>query len=269
MRARCDTGGEARKRGACEPSCDVTKSDRDRTKILGLALALAGSRLRSHTRLMAERLGTRAMNPTEPPVTVALVREAKAQATIVGSLVGVMWVEELLDTILLHGSLDRFGIRPRSLDGLLGIFLAPFLHGGFGHLIANTVPFMVLAFLIMLRRKRDLLVVSAITTVVGGLGVWLIGSGNSVHIGASILVFGFLGYMLSRSVFERSFWAIVGSVVVFFLYGGALFGVLPGQAGISWEGHLFGFIGGVLSARALSTPRIDARVVTPPPRLQR
>lgn len=200
---------------------------------------------------------------------MAVVREAKAQATIVGSLVGVMWVEEVLDTILLHGSLDRFGIRPRSLDGLVGIFLAPFLHGGFGHLIANTLPFMVLAFLIMLRRKRDLLVVSAITTLVGGMGVWLIGAGNSVHIGASILVFGFLGYMLSRSVFERSFWAIVGSIVVFFLYGGALFGVLPGQAGISWEGHLFGFIGGVLSARMLSTPRIEAKVVTPAPRLRR
>ena len=145
------------------------------------------------------------MEPKEPPITVALVREAKAQATIVGSLVGVMWAEEVLDTVLLHGSLDRFGIRPRSLDGLVGIFLAPFLHGGFGHLIANTVPFMVLAFLIMLRRKRDLLVVSAVTTLVGGLGVWLIGAGSSVHIGASILVFGYLGYMLSRSVFERSF----------------------------------------------------------------
>jgi membrane associated rhomboid family serine protease len=75
--------------------------------------------------------------------------------------------------------------------------------------------------------------------------------------------------MLSRSVFERSFWAILGSVVVFFLYGGALFGVLPGQPGISWEGHLFGFIGGVLSARLLSTPRVEAKVVTPAPRLRR
>ena len=201
-------------------------------------------------------------------MTLALVREAKGQAAIVGSLVGVMWLQEIVDTVFLHGSLDRFGIHPRTLDGLIGIFLAPFLHGGFPHLIANTVPFVVLAFLIMLRRKRDLAVVTAISTVVGGMGIWLIGASNSVHIGASILVFGYLGYMLSRGVFERRFWPIVGSIAVFFLYGGALFGVLPGQQGISWEGHLFGFIGGVLSGSLLSNTAIRAKVVTPAGRLR-
>ncbi|NUP09617.1 MAG: rhomboid family intramembrane serine protease [Polyangiaceae bacterium] len=183
---------------------------------------------------------------------LALVKEVKAQATVVGSMVGVLWLQEIVDAVFFRGGLDAYGIRPRTLDGLLGIFFAPFLHGGFAHLIANTIPLMVLSFLIMLRRKRDLLVVTAISALVGGLGIWLVGAANSVHIGASILVFGYLGYMLSRGIFERSFWSIVGSVAVFLVYGGALFGVLPGQAGISWEGHLFGFFGGVLSARLLT-----------------
>ena len=192
-----------------------------------------------------------------------LVREAKDQATIVGGTVGVMWAVEIVYAIVFRGGLDRFGIHPRSLDGLWGILFAPLLHGGFGHLIANTIPMIVLSFLIMLRRKRDWVIVSAVSALVGGLGIWLIGAGNSVHIGASILVFGYLGYMLSRGIFERRFWPIVGSVAVFFLYGGALFGVLPGQAGISWEGHLFGFVGGVLSAKWLSPSDDRIRVGAP------
>ena len=129
--------------------------------------------------------------------------------------------------------------------------------------MSNTVPLLVLGFFIMLRRKRDLAYVSVLSALVGGAGIWLIGASNSVHIGASILVFGYLGYLLSRGIFERRFWPIVGSVVVFFLYGGALFGVLPGQAGISWEGHLFGFLGGILSAKLMATPRIGVSAAKP------
>lgn len=206
---------------------------------------------------MASRPGaphTLTMIERKPPANtkLALVKEVKAQATIVGSFTGALWLQEIVDQLIFRGHLDVFGIHPRTLWGLVGILFAPFLHGGFGHLIANTVPLIVLSFFIMLRKKRDLLTVSAISAVVGGLGIWLIGAGNSVHIGASILVFGYLGYLLSRGIFDRKFWPIVGSLAVFFLYGGALYGVLPGQAGISWEGHLFGFVGGVISARLLS-----------------
>jgi membrane associated rhomboid family serine protease len=208
--------------------------------------------------------------PNRPLVStatgLAIVREAKAQAKIVGAFTGVLWVQEIIDAVIFRGGLDRFGIHPRSLWGLLGILFAPFLHGGFGHLIANTVPLVVLSFIIMLRNKRDLLTVSAISGLVGGLGIWLVGSANSVHIGASILVFGYLGYLLSRGIFERRFWPIVGSIATFFLYGGALWGVLPGQAGISWEGHLFGFVGGVLAAKLISQEdrRIAVRAAQKP-----
>ena len=178
------------------------------------------------------------------PVTEAL----KVRATILAALVGSMCAEELVDTALFGGGLDRFGIHPRTLRGLFGIPLAPFLHSGFGHLLANTAPLVVLGFFIMLRRKRDLLFVTLASTLIGGIGVWLFGGTNTVHLGASTVVFGYLGFLLSRGIFERRFWSILGSLVVFFLYGGALFGVLPGRAGISWEGHLFGLIGGVLAA---------------------
>lgn len=192
---------------------------------------------------------------------LAFVSEIKTQGAILGGFVGSMWVTEGVDNVLFRGGLDRYGIQPRSTEGLLGVLAAPFLHGGFGHLMANTIPLLVLGFLIMLRRKRDLLYVSLISGLVGGLGTWLIGGANSVHIGASILVFGYLGYLLFLGVFERRFWTILGSAAVFFLYGGALWGVLPGDPGISWEGHAFGLLGGIFAARMLAVRPIRSAPV--------
>ncbi|MCC6521487.1 MAG: rhomboid family intramembrane serine protease [Polyangiaceae bacterium] len=190
--------------------------------------------------------------PAKPRTLPPIAREVKAQAMILGSLVGLMWVLEIVDQVAFGEGMDALGVHPRSLRGLYGIVFAPFLHVGFAHLVANTVPLVVLGIFIMLRRKRDLLYVSLAAALVGGVGVWLVGASHSVHLGASVLVFGYLGYMLSRGIFERSFWPIVGSLVVGLLYGGAIFGVLPGQPGISWEGHLFGFAGGVLAAWVLT-----------------
>jgi membrane associated rhomboid family serine protease len=177
--------------------------------------------------------------------------ELKLQAKILVSYLGLLWGLELVDSIALGGFLDQFGIHPRTLQGLWGILLAPLLHGGLGHLAANSVPLLVLGWFVMLRNTRDFFTVGAITTVVGGLGIWLIGGAHTVHLGASIIIFGFLGYLLLRGYFDRKLWSIAGSVVVGLLYGGMVLGVLPGQAGISWEGHLFGFVGGTLSAYLL------------------
>ncbi len=156
--------------------------------------------------------------------------------------------QEVIDWFL-GGSLNQYGIRPRTVDGLRGIPLAPFLHGDFAHLISNTVPFIVLGWLILLEGVGRFIVVYITTSVVAGLGTWLIGSGNTVHIGASGVVFGFLGYLLLSGVFRTSIKSISISIIVGALYGGCLFGVLPGRPGISWEGHLFGFLGGILAAR--------------------
>ena len=183
--------------------------------------------------------------------TKALVRELKTQGTILGGFVAVMWIVEIVD-IALGGALNAYGIRPHQLIGLRGILFAPFLHGGFGHLIANTIPFFTLGWFVMLQETSDFFIVTAITMLVSGLGTWLIGSTNSVHIGASGIIFGYLGFLLARGYFERNIPSILLSLIVGFLYGGAIWGVLPLQYGVSWEGHLFGFIGGILAARFLT-----------------
>ncbi|HEY9874804.1 MAG TPA: rhomboid family intramembrane serine protease [Candidatus Obscuribacterales bacterium] len=181
----------------------------------------------------------------------AIARELKSHGIILGGFVAIIWILEIVDIFFLRGRLNSYGILPRHLIGLRGILFAPFLHGGFGHLIANTVPFLTLGWLIMLRETSDFFVVSALTMLVSGLGVWLFGS-PAFHIGASGLIFGYLGFLLLRGFFERSFISILLSLIVGFLYGGVIWGVLPTQPGVSWEGHLFGFIGGVLAARLLS-----------------
>jgi membrane associated rhomboid family serine protease len=183
--------------------------------------------------------------------TQALTRELKTQGTILGGFVAVMWILEIVD-IVLGGALNSYGVRPHQLIGLRGIVFAPFLHGGLGHLIANTIPFLVLGWFVMLQETRDFFVVTGITMVVSGLGTWLVGSTNSVHIGASGIIFGYLGFLLLRGYFERNFPSILLSLIVGFLYGGTIWGVLPIQYGVSWQMHLFGFIGGVIAARLLA-----------------
>jgi membrane associated rhomboid family serine protease len=190
-----------------------------------------------------------------------VTRELKQHATVLAGAMIVLWALEVVDAIFLGQQMNGLGIHPRSVEGLWGILLAPFLHGGFGHLIANSVPLAVLGWFVMLRRTRDFFYVWFVVTIVGGVGIWLIGHPQSVHIGASIVVFGFLGYLLLRGFFDKSLWSILGSIGVGVLYGGMVWGVLPGQVGISWEGHFFGFTGGILAAWMLRT-RAPAKLAT-------
>jgi len=183
--------------------------------------------------------------------TQALTRELKTQGKILGGFVALIWAIEIID-LFLGGALNAYGIWPHHLIGLRGILFAPFLHGSLAHLIANTIPFLILGWFVMLQETRDFFVVSGITMLVSGVGTWLVGSPNSVHIGASGIIFGYLGFLLLRGYFEGNFPSILLSLVVGFLYGGTIWGVLPLQPGISWEGHLFGFIGGVIAARFLA-----------------
>ena len=183
---------------------------------------------------------------------VAVGRTLKSQAIILGGFVLLIWFLELVDSLILSGSLDTLGVQPRTLVGLRGILFMPFLHNGFGHVLANTIPFFILGWLVMLGGIPQFFVVVAVTMIVSGLGAWLFGSSNSVHIGASGLVFGFLGFLITRAYFERSLVSIALALFVFVLYGGILLGALPLQSGISWQGHLFGFVGGALAAYMLT-----------------
>ncbi|MDX2214355.1 MAG: rhomboid family intramembrane serine protease [Oculatellaceae cyanobacterium bins.114] len=180
-----------------------------------------------------------------------IARELRTQIVTLGGLITLMWVLEIVDQ-LTGRALDQWGIIPRTIIGLRGILFAPLLHGSFTHLLANTIPFLTLGWFVMLRRTSDFWIVSAIAMLVGGLGTWLIGAPFTVHIGASGVIFGYLGFLLFRGYFERSFISILLSVGVGVLYGGLIWGVLPGRIGVSWEGHLFGFIGGAIAARLLA-----------------
>lgn len=175
-------------------------------------------------------------------------RTLKSQAIILGGFVVLIWFLELIDMVIMDGSLDKLGVQPRSLIGLRGILFMPLLHNGLGHVVANTIPFIVLGWLVMVRRMSDFLVVTAMVIVVSGLGVWLFGRSNSTHVGASGLVFGYFGFLLLRAYFERSLIAILVAILVVILYGGLIFGLSPLQIGVSWQAHLFGFIGGALAA---------------------
>ncbi len=169
-------------------------------------------------------------------------------AVWVGAFVALLWVLEGLDALVLDGALDAQGIRPRSEDGLLGILLAPLLHLGFGHLVANTLLTLLLGYLVLASGLGRGLAATAVIWLASGVGVWVFSPAGSVTIGASGLVFGWLVYLLVRGFFTRSAWEIILGLTLFFLYGGLLLGVLPGQPGVSWQGHLFGAVGGLLAA---------------------
>lgn len=186
-----------------------------------------------------------AVSQTRRPRTTASVWQRAI--SVIGGFVALLYVIETVDMGMAN-RLDQEGVQPRESEGLLGIVFAPLLHGGWGHLAANTVPLLVLGFLILLSGVGHWLEVTLIVWVVGGLGTWLVAPENTVHIGASVLVFGWLVHLVLRGIFTRSGRQILVGLVVLFLYGGALWGVLPSEPGISWQGHLFGAIGGALAA---------------------
>lgn len=196
---------------------------------------------------------------TRPVQDSSLTEELVLQIKILGSFVAIFWILEVLDQsffqFVFRSGLDRFGIVPHRIIGLRGILFAPFLHGGWSHLIANTVPFIILGWLVMLRETSDFVTVTLYSMVVAGIGTWVFGVPNSLHIGASSLIYGYLGFLLLRGYFERNASSIYISIMVFLLYGSVVWGVFPTQAGVSWQGHLFGFIGGILAARYISKQR--------------
>jgi membrane associated rhomboid family serine protease len=207
-------------------------------------------------------------------------------ATIV-SFVVLLWAVELIDSLTGH-RLDSNGIRPLETDGLAGILFAPLLHANWEHLMANTVPALVLGFLMTLAGLSRFLYATAIIWLLGGLGTWLIGNVGAQcpyvasyasgrcetnHIGASGLIFGWLTFLIVFGFFTRKVWEIVVGVIVLLAYGSVLLGVLPGTFGVSWQGHLSGAVAGVLAAYLLSGPERRARDTrkrtTAPPYLPR
>ncbi len=167
---------------------------------------------------------------------------------LVGAMVAMFWAVEVVDRLAFDGGLDRHGIVPRRVDGLDGVLYAPFLHASWSHLIANTVPFVVLGVLalVVCRTAARWLVVTLFVVVAGGVGTWLAARGG-IHLGASGLVFGYLGFVVTAAIVDRSVRAVLAGVVAAVLYGGMLWGLLP-RTGLSFEGHAFGLLAGMVAA---------------------
>lgn len=182
------------------------------------------------------------------------VRPARAALVVLALLTG-LWLLEGVD-LLAGGALDGYGIEARELDGLPEIFTAPFLHAGFGHLISNSVPFAVLGFLVLLGGVTRWLLSSLTSIVSSGLFAWLLTPAGTIVLGASGLVFGWLTYLLVRGVWSRRPAQVLVGLAVLLVYGGMIWGVLPGAAGISWQAHLGGAVGGVLAAWLLHRRRV-------------
>lgn len=170
-------------------------------------------------------------------------------------LIAAMWLLEVID-VFLQGGLDSFGIRSREVDGLVGVPLSPLLHDGFGHLAANTVPFIVLGLLVAWRSNGKIWWITLTVALLGGLGVWLLGPADAITIGASGIVFGFFAYLVTAGVLTRHWLDILVGVLVLLLYGGLVWGMLPFTVGpqVSWLAHLMGAAAGVTAAFLYASP---------------
>lgn len=173
-----------------------------------------------------------------------------------------IWAVFGLDSALPVVHLNNLGIHPRDPSSLTGILTAPLLHANLEHLISNTIPGAVFAFLIGFSGRRVFWEVTVIVVIVAGVGTWLLGGAGTNHIGASGVVYGWLAYLIVRGIFNRSLSQIITGAALGFFYSGLVFGLLPGTPGVSWQGHLFGAVGGVLAGLCITSddpPELKAR----------
>jgi membrane associated rhomboid family serine protease len=188
-------------------------------------------------------------------VTTAL----KGHALVLGGTLAVFWAVFVVN-FFLGGALLTLGVIPRTTIGLRGILFAPFLHASFSHLVANSIPFLVLGWMVMLRDEKHFIPVTLAGMLGSGLVAWLLGAPGSVHIGASGVIFGYLGFLMLTGWYTRSFGSILLSAIVTLVWGSLVLGMMPRESGISWQAHIGGFLGGVLAARAFRVQRPQTTV---------
>jgi len=169
------------------------------------------------------------------------------------TIVAIMWGIFILNAII-YMDFNQYGIRPRQINGLTGILFCPFLHGNLAHIISNTLPMLILTTVLFWFYKNVAVRVLFFSTIIGGSLVWIFARSTRVingmeahtsHIGASGVVFALVGFLIASGIFRRKIKALLIAIVIFFLYGGVVWGVLPTDPNISWEGHLFGFLTGI------------------------
>ncbi len=185
---------------------------------------------------------------TEPPLDPTSWVGALILMT---AFVAVLWVIEIINASD-DNQLDRFGLVPRAVSGLWGVLTMPFLHASYGHMLSNTIPFVLIGWVVMLSGLRTWLTVTVGVVLLGGALTWLVGPNNAVIVGASGLVFGWLGYLLARAVFSRRLKWILVAIAVLFFFGTLLFGLSPTlSSNVSWQAHVCGFAAGVAVAFVL------------------
>lgn len=163
---------------------------------------------------------------------------------LMGLMIG-LWVLQVINWLTGY-RLNRLGIVPRNLPGLIGIVFSPFLHGNFNHLFFNTIPLLVLACFILVGGEKLFFLVSITIILISGFAVWLFGR-RAIHIGASSLIMGYWGYLLVSAYMHPSLMTLVLAVVSVYYFGGLFFGLFPGEKNVSWEGHLFGCLSGIIA----------------------
>ncbi len=179
----------------------------------------------------------------------------KRAGVLFGGL-GLVWAVSLY-AFADASALYALALTPRRLDGLPGVIGMPFVHGSLWHLVANTLSLIPLAAIVLVRGTRYYLVTVAWIIVAGGLAVWLFGR-EAVHVGASGVIFGLVGFLIVRGLYERALTSLMASLAVVLLYGGTIWGIVPQGGGISWEAHLFGLLAGAAAAR-VSVGRNDRK----------
>jgi membrane associated rhomboid family serine protease len=179
---------------------------------------------------------------------------------VAAALAGI-WLVSLLNLVVFGGRWLQLGVQARTPAGLWpGLALAPLLHLNMEHLLANTIPFLILGGLVALRSPWQFVAVTAAGVIGGGLVAWLLGPPGSVAVGASGVVFAYFGWLIGRGIRERSLVAIAVAVPAVVLYGGLIWGLSPVQTGISWQDHLGGLLAGLLLARAWPVKRAEPRL---------
>ena len=200
--------------------------------------------------------------PSAPgkPVNRVLPPKPLQAAVVIVAFTALLYVAELVNLAIFHGSLNDYGIVSHRVTGLLGVIWAPLLHVGWQHLISNTLPVLLFGFLAMAVGIRQWVAVTVVIWLISGLGVWLTEDTGVSTVGASGIAFGWLMFLLVRGVFNRSFKQLVVAAVLLFYWGSALWGLLPNvNPEISWQAHAFGALGGLLSAWLVAMANRPAR----------
>ncbi|WP_086851352.1 rhomboid family intramembrane serine protease [Amycolatopsis kentuckyensis] len=175
-----------------------------------------------------------------------MIAEAKKALWVMVGLLAAMWLMQIVNAVGGYGLNQELGIEPRDPTSLPEIFSAPFVHGSWMHIEANSGPLFVFGFLAAYRGVKKWLGVSALIVVASGLGVWFTSPSNSVTVGASGLVFGYFGYIIVRGLFDRHPIDIVIGLVMALCFAYTFVSLLPTDERVSWQGHLFGFVGGIV-----------------------